>query len=739
MLIETKLHPPATRKEWVERPELIKRLADAEAKLILVCAPAGFGKTTLITQWRASSINHNPFAWVSLDRADNDPTRLWWHVVSSLHLAYPMFDSEKVLTALRGQDPDFGRTVLPVLVNEMAPLQEQVVLVLDDYHLIRSATCHEQVALLIGHLPPGAQMIISTRADPPLPLARMRALGEMAEIGAQELRFDLRQAAELIHAVAAVELDEPDLTYLVARTEGWAAGLYLAALSLRRDSRPGTFVRHFSGHNRFIVDYLVQDVLDQQPGEIREFLTRTSILGRFCASLADAVTGSAGAAAIIDVLERENLLTVPLEEHPGWFRYHHLFGQVLRGQLARTEPDLVPALHARASAWYEASGSIDEAVTHALSAGDVDRATNLIAQHFHTYNDSGYGATVRHWLRRLGDDRIAASPLAAHCAAWTAARTGELPVVRRCLPIIEAAGDFGPLPDGARSFASSAALLRTIYGFDGLGPTRAAGRRAIALETDPGSRWYSAAHGGLSVALYWTGEFFAAAAHAEEVRLNPRAPASFRLLAATVLTWLAVEAGRLTQASELAREAWELGTSPSLGLSGTGLSSFAYLAVGAVHAAQGNLRQARTELERALEIRRKSSGISPWPEFESLLRLASVLAGLGDQTTPVALVGEARQLLESLPDGADAQLARLARLERQLAGRTRPVVPGELLTEREREVLSLLQGTGSLRDIGRELYLSPNTIKTHTRTIYRKLHVSDRQDAVARGRELGLI
>jgi LuxR family transcriptional regulator, maltose regulon positive regulatory protein len=739
VLIETKLHPPVARKEWVERPELIRHLADAEVKLILVAAPPGFGKTTLVAQWRSSPVNHKPFAWVSLDRADNDPGRLWWHLAAALQRACPPFDSEKVLSALRGQAPDFVGTVIPVLVNEMALLPEQVVLVLDDYHLIKKPACHEQVALMLGHLPPCVQVVIASRADPPLPLARMRATGEMLEIRARELRFDLRQAAELIHAVAAAEFTERDLECLVERTEGWPAGLYLAALSMRGDSAPGEFVRQFSGENRFILDYLVEDVLNQQPIDIRRFLTRTSILGRFCAPLCDAVTGSADAAAITDMLERENLFVVPLDENRHWYRYHHLFAQVLHSQLARTEPGLVPSLHARASTWHRAFGSTDEAVTHALAAGDVDGATDLIARHFHAYNDSGRGATVRHWLGKLGEDRIAASPLAAHCVAWTTVLSGDHRTVQRCLPVIEAAGDAGPLPDGMRSFASSAAMLRTICGFDGLRPMREAGLRAVALEADPGSRWYSAARGALSSALYWAGEFEAAAVHAQEARLNREALAPFRLVATAVMTWLAVDAGRLAQADELAREAWELGTNPSLGLGGTARSSFGHLAVGAVHAAQGHLREARSELEQALEIRRKSPGISPWPKLESLLRLAPVLAGLGDRTGAMTLAAEARQLLDSLPDGADAQLARLAQLERRFTARSRPVVSGEPLTEREQDVLRMLQGTLSLRDIGRELYLSPNTIKTHTRTLYRKLDVSDRQDAVARGRELGLI
>jgi len=723
----------------VERPELIRYLADAPVKLILVAAPPGFGKTTLVAQWRSSPINHKPFAWVSLDRDDNDPSRLWWHVVSALHMACPEFDSEKLLPTLRGQAPDLAETMLPVLINEMASLSEQVILVLDDYHLIKRRACHEQMAFLLGHLPPSGQVVIITRADPPLPLARMRAIGEMAEIRGRELRFDHGQAAALIHAVVAVDLSDSDVADLVARTEGWPAGLYLAALSLRGQSSPSAFVRHFTGDNRFIVDYLVEDVLSQQPNDVREFLTRTSILGRFCAPLCDAVTGSANASAIIDVLERENLFVVPLDENRQWFRYHQLFAQVLRGQLTRTEPALVPVLHARASAWHRASGSTDEAVTHALAAGDVDGATDLIARNYYAYIDSGRVATVRRWLTLLGDDQIAASPLAAHCAVWTAALSGDQRVVRRFLPLIETAGDAGPLPDGMRSFASSAAILQAIFGFDGLGPMREAGLRAVALETDPESRWYSAAQTGLGGALYWAGEFGPAAAHLQEARLNPAALAMLRLAATTVMTMLSVETGRLTQADELAREARELVTDPSLGLGGTPQSAHADLAMGAVLAAQGHLREARIELEQALQVRRKWPGMSPWPKLEIMLRLAPVLAGLGDRGGSAGLLNEARQLLDSVPAGADAQLARLERLQRRLAGRSRPALSGEPLTEREREVLRMLQGTLSLRDIGRELYLSQNTIKSHTRMLYRKLDVSDRAEAVARGRELGLI
>lgn len=738
MLIETKLHAPVARKEWVERQELIDYLAGTKAKLILIDAPAGFGKTTLAAQWRSSAVEGRPFCWISLDRGDDDPSRLWWHVVSALHLACPGFDSEKILRALHAQVPDFDGTVLPMLVNELAALAEPVVLTLDDYHLIKEHRCHDQMTLLLAHLPPTVQVVIITRADPPLELARMRAAGEMAEIRARELRFGVPQAAALIRNVADVELTDHDLEDLVVRTEGWPAGLYLAALSMRGHPSPGTFVRQFTGNNRFIVDFLVDDVLSKQPAEVYRFLTRTSILPRFCAPLCDAVTGSADAAAIIELLERENLFVVPLDESREWFRYHHLFAHVLRAQLARTESAVVPVLHERASGWHRASGSPDEAVGHALAAGDVDSATDLIARHYYVYIDSGQIATVRLWLRLLGDEWIATSPLAAHVAAWTAALSGDPHAARRLLPVIEAAGDTGPLPDGMRSFEFSAALLQGTFGFDGLRPMREAGQRAIGLETDTASPWYALAHSAFGAALYWNGESERAAAHAEEGLLSKAAISIVLMLSSAIMALLAADAGRLTQADELARTAHDMVTDPGLGLGNTAQSSLGFLAMGAVHATQGKLGAARGELERALEVRQKSMGLSPWPTVEIIFRLAPVLADLGDRAAAGQLLAEARQVLTAAPDGADAQLARLAQLERRLS--YRPLTaPGEPITDREREVLRLLQGTLSLRDIGRELYLSPNTIKTHTRALYRKLGVSDRQDAVAKARGLGII
>jgi len=754
VLVETKLYAPPVRTEWVLRTELIRGLAGGTAKLVLVGAPAGFGKSTLVAQWAASTAEARPFAWVSLDPGDDDPGRLWWHLACAVQRACPDFRSAEVLRALRAQVPDFAGVVLPLIVNQLAGLTEPVVLVLDDYHVIEAPSCHDQVAFLLAHLPPSAQLVIITRTEPPLGLGRIRALGEMTEIRTADLRFGSTATAALVRAVAGAELSDADVASLVQRTEGWPAGVYLAALSLRGHASPSSFVRQFGGENRFIIDFLAEEVLTQQPAEVRQFLARTSILTRFCAPLCDAVAGPADSAAIISVIERENLFVVPLDQNRRWFRYHHLFAEVLHSQLSATEPDSVAALHKRASAWHQVWGSAEEAIRHSLAGGDAEAAVGLIAEHWHSYVDSGRMATVSGWLHALGDMRIAASPLAAHTAMWLGALSGDQRSVRRWLPVVAAAADYGPLPDGMRSCAFSAALMQATFGFDGIGAAGRAAEEAVRLETDPTAPWYSLAHATFANALYFSGRPELAEAQLDEAALAGMPLALARLVTAVVTTWLAIDAGRLADAEIAAQQARDIVTDPVIGLSGAPQSSLAYIATGAVAAARGHLDEAHGEFETALRIRRKWAGISPVPTVELLLRYAPVLADLGDHDGAAALVAETRELLAALPDGAGAQLARLDAVDRRvggrlpLNGRMAAAGPGRLslhpglaepLTGREHAVLRLLTGTLSLREIANVMYVSPNTVKTHTQAVYRKLGVSGRKDAVAEGRRLGLL
>jgi LuxR family maltose regulon positive regulatory protein len=736
-LIDTKLHAPAVRPEWVEREELVSYLAGSSScRLVLVAAPAGSGKSIAVAQWAASTAEDRPFAWVSLDRGDDDPARLWLHVVSALQRACPQFASEDMLRALGGPVPDISGTVLPRLVNELAALAAPVVVVLDDYHVITDHSCHDQVAFLLSYLPASVQLVLVTRADPPLPLARLRAAGAMAEIRAPELRFTADQAAALVRAVAAVDLPGPDLADLVERTEGWTAAVYLAALSLRGHSSPGAFVRQFAGDNRFIVDFLAEEVLSRQPAQIRQFLTRTAILGRFCASLGDAVAGSADAAELIEVIERDNLFLVPLDDTRQWYRYHHLFARVLRGELARTEAAIVPALHLRASAWHRRSGSADEAIDHALAAGDTATAVDLIAGHWPAYLSIGRISTVRGWLRWLGDDHIGTDPVAAHCAAWCAINTGDPQSVRRWLPVIESGDHDGPLPDGFRSLKSSAALLRGSVGFDGIRSIRESARAAAELESDPRSPWYALARTVLAAALYLSGEPDAAVAPLTQALASTTSGTAARVVLLSMLAIVRVEQGQAAQAQELVRTARQLVRDNDLG--DTPMGSAACSATGTLYAEQGRTEEARMEFERAIQTRQQWFGISIWPTIDNMFRLAPVLDNLGERHAATALLRQVREMLTAYPDDAEAPWARLLRLEQRFARSPRGAA-GDPLTAREMTVLRLLRGNLSLREIGQQLFVSPNTVKTHANAVYRKLGVSTRQDAIARAHEIGVL
>jgi LuxR family transcriptional regulator, maltose regulon positive regulatory protein len=737
--IETKLHPPSARPEWVPRRALVQRLAAVTgAKLVLVDAPAGFGKSTLIAQWQSSAAEQRPVAWLSLDPADDDPGCLWWHVVSALHRICPGLGGEDLLRVLQAQPPDLAGPVLPQLINALYALAGPVVLVLDDYHVLSDPACHEQIASFLLHLPPSVLLVLITRADPPLPLARLRAAGDLVEIRTRELRFTAAEAAAFVHAVAAVELSEPDLADLVERTEGWPAGIHLAALSLRSQPSATAVVRQLTGDNRFITDFLAEEVLSRQPAEVRQFLTRTAVLSRFCAPLCDAVTGLGNARQLIDVLDRENLFVVPLDGTRRWFRYHHLFAQMLHAELVASEPGLVAALHERAAAWHRKSGSVGEAVRHSLAAGDAAGAIDLVARHWYGYANAGQAPVVCGWLRALREDQIVGNPLAAHCVAWAAALSGEREPVRRWLPVIEAGQYRGPLPDGMVSLRASAALLRAVYGFEGLRVMRQSARTAAGLETDPGSAWYMLARATHGFSLYLTGELDVAARPLKEAVATQAASTLTGILAWSALSLVELERGRVGRARDLAAVARRVAAGSELSQSPQ--TSMAYTAAGAVYAAQGRLKEARSEFRHALRLRRSVPGISPWATIEPLLRLGQVLLDLGSHDGAGELIGEADMLLATFPDGAEFLQGRLGGLKRQLApARRAGGAEPEPLTEREVAVLRLLRGTLSLREIGRELYVSPNTVKTHAQAIYRKLGVSTRHDAVRRGREIGVL
>ncbi len=425
VLLATKLHVPRPRPGFVPRPRLAGALDEGLARrLILVCAPAGSGKTTLLADWAPSG--SRPVAWLSLDAADNDPVRLWRHVVAALDRARPGI-GERVGPLLGPPAPPSFEGLVTALINELAAQRGdgEVLLVLDDYHLIDAQPVHVSLGFLLEHLPPGLHLVLASRSDPPLPLARLRAGGQLAELRAADLRFTAAEAAALLRESAGADLPAAAVAALAARTEGWVAGLQLAALSLRGRADPAGFVAAFSGSHRYVLDYLAEEVLDRQQEELRTFLLETSLLERLSGGLCDAVTGRTDSQAMLEQVERANLFLVPLDEVRGWWRYHHLFADLLRARLQQQRPGRVAGLHRAAAAWCEEHGLADDAVRHALAAGDAAWAARLIERHFDETFWPGERATVQRWLAALPADLAGSRPRLCLVRALLAVAGGD--------------------------------------------------------------------------------------------------------------------------------------------------------------------------------------------------------------------------------------------------------------------------------------------------------------------------
>jgi len=397
-LLEIKLYTPRPRGNLVARPRLSGRLGRvSDARLTLISAPAGFGKTTLLTAWLAAATTESrSVAWLSLDESDRQPVTFWTYVITALQKAVPGVGATALPLPQSAQSPI--ETVLASVLNELAAAPNDVDLVLDDYHLVDGPDIRTGMAFLLEHLPPRAHLVISSRADPVLPLARLRARGDLIELRAADLRFTPDEVASYLNDVIGLDLTDENIATLEVRTEGWIAALQLAALSMRGRTDIGAFIAGFSGDDRFIVDYLVEEVLQRQTDQVRTFLLRTCLLDRLNGPLCDAVTGESGGRATLEALDRANLFLVPLDDTRHWYRYHHLFADMLQAHLHDERPDEVTDLHRRASHWYDTNGQPSPAVRHALAAGDVERAADMIEVAIPELRRNRQDATIRGWL-----------------------------------------------------------------------------------------------------------------------------------------------------------------------------------------------------------------------------------------------------------------------------------------------------------------------------------------------------
>jgi LuxR family transcriptional regulator, maltose regulon positive regulatory protein len=740
IIVAPKLRAPWPRPEQLERPRLLGLLDGApDAKISLISAPAGYGKTTLLAQWRQAEEASRPFGWISLDEQDNDPVRMWMHVVEAVRQAEreENFGAD-ALMGLSSVGQNLAEITLPLLINEFAALPHRVVVVLDDYQYVTEDRCHESVAYLLEHLPANLHLVVASRSDPPLPLGRLRARGELNEIRTEQLAFSEEEADRLLNVKMRLEISPEDLSVLLERTEGWPAGLYLAALSLRNREDRHDFIASFGGSDRYIVDLLGEEVMANLPEEMREFLLKSSVLRRMTGSLCDAVVGKEGSGNVLRELARSNLFVVSLDGQGEWYRYHQLFSEFLLYELVSSRPNLVPVLHGRASSWLENRGFIESAVRHAITAEDHERAGLLVAHHWYSYVLTGQTRTVEDWLESLPERLTTHDAALLLVKAWVHTLSGRSEEAKRLMDIAESLPSEGPLPDGTASVEAGVATLRAVFGISGVQSTLEAARRAAALNPERTSPQAALIRFGLGSALYLSGETSAARQEFEEAReLTESGQPLLRMVTLSYLSIVASDEGHLKEAESLARQARAL--VGRFGLQGVPQSSWAPIALGYVLAKHGDLIEAQHALEDGLSTRRRLPGLSPWPTLIGVLALAPVYASRGDRSSARKLLAEARTILRRNPD-AGIFPEFLERQERRLSQtKQRGGSLNEELTERELAVLRLLIGDSTTRQIAQSLYVAPSTVRTQVKSIYRKLGVSSRTEAVEEARARGLI
>jgi LuxR family maltose regulon positive regulatory protein len=733
-LLRSKLTPPQARKGIGSRGQLLDRLREGRGrKLTLVCAPAGYGKTTVLAQWCEVDRDRMPFVWMSVDEGDSDPVRFWSHLIAGLQAVHPRAGASS-LEALRAGPTAVASVALPLLVDELADAPPSVVVV-DDWHLVRSTVCDETMRILLERGQPAIQVVLSSRSDPNLPVGRWRAHGELSEVRAVDLQLSHAEAAAFLHG-AHVDLGPTDIDRLTERTEGWAAGLSLASMLLQREEDPHAFVLDFAGDSRHLLEYISDDVLPSVGAEMRAFMLRSSVLDELSGPACDAVLETHGSAAMLAAIERANLFLVPVDRHGERYRFHRLFTDVLRRELALTSPEEVVQLHARASAWFEAQGDGESAVRHAIAGRDLARASDLVMFQQRGLMNEGRLTTLARWLEELSWPEATADPQLALVRASLAAQTAQpADEIERWLAVAAAGSHSGSLANGIASVESCIAILRSLYLTQGVTPAVAAAKRAVELEPS-GSGWRRQALTGLGQALYLQGNADEARAPLLEAQRLPyahdHAPAAAAVLAYLALVELDV--GDVAAARRHVGESVEL--LEAHGLTQSYVATNTHVALAGVSAADADLHRETEHLELAVRLSAPSRP-SHW-HAHALLRLATARHKLGEVDGAREALESARADLEKLPDpGMLGTLADEIAVVLSAPPRHEGFY-GEPLSEAELRVLALLTAGRSVSEVARELYLAPTTVKTHRRTIYRKLGVSNRQEAIARAAELDL-
>jgi LuxR family maltose regulon positive regulatory protein len=730
-LVESKLHPPSARPGIVVRAGLVGRLLASDGvPVVCVVAPAGYGKTTLLAQWAQGKGSR--VGWVSLDQRDNDPAVLLTYIAVALDRVEPI--DLRVVGALVAPGASIVGAV-PRLAGAVAAMTQPVALVLDHVEPLVNQQCLDVIAELAVKLPQGSQLLLASRARPPLPVALLRAQGRVVEIGVEELAMDHQEARALLED-AGVRLGDADAAELIGRTEGWPVGLYLAALALQTGGLQANGGSEFTGNDRFMTDYLWSELLGHLPPELVLFLTRTAVLDRMCGPLCDAVLDTTGSSDVLASLEESNLLLVPLDRRGYWYRYHHLFRELLTAELNRHEPELVPELHGRAAEWCEANGLPESAIDHGQAAGDADRVARLVWNLAMPAYGAGRVDTARRWFDWFEDQGLLGRyPPVAVLGAWLQALVGLPVAAERWADVAERGPVAGTLPDGS-TVQSYLALLRALLCRDGLDRMRADTQAALD-KLSPESQWRPTAQLLEGICYLLAGQADRAdpiLAQAAEVATEAGAlPAAAIALAERSL--VAIQHQDWEQAAALADQASKVIRTG--GLDGYVASALVHAVAARVTVHQGDVPHAQQQLARVTRLRPLLTYALPYLAVQALLELSRVCLALEDAAGARVVLRQARDVLRRRPD-LGILAAQFDELWSKLDTSRGGMAGVSSLTQAELRLLPLLSTHLSFRELGERLYVSQHTVKTQAMSVYRKLGVSSRGQAVQRLQELGL-
>jgi ATP/maltotriose-dependent transcriptional regulator MalT len=734
-LAEAKMAAPRRRTGLIERVPVLRTLDAAEGALLtLLAAPAGYGKTTAVRAWCAA--RGAAIAWVTLDSGDNDPARLWRYVATAVDRNCPGAGRG----ALRALDGGEGRVDRPIdaLVNDLRDRGDELEIVLDDLHTVTSAECLDSIDYALGRFPPNVRLIVLTRVDPLLNLPRLRAEGALVEIRAQELAFTADEVQELLVDRMGIDLDREEIEILRDRTEGWPAAVFLAGYWLRNVDDPHAEAREFRGDQRFVADYLSREVISALDGRARWMLLRASVLGRFTAELCNGVFGRSDSAAVIDELERSNLFITRLE--PGrWFRVHPLIAEFARVALEAQNPGVSTEIDRRAARWLSSHGFPVEAAEHAAAAGEHELVAELLLDYHLRLIRTGGARTLLRWTRSLPDEQLMAHPELAAAAATAATMIGGAALERRRLVYLAERAERDQ-PERFTPYTQAVISMVRTAGIDGsVSEAVLEGHHAVRVAADDADEVLVAARAAWARALYLSGRFdrawtevMKAIGHPDAERRGPG-----HAFARSTLALIAADRGWLASARIHAEKAKAV--VGGVGASRSWLGANASLALGVVLLNEGSLADAEREFAHAEHFFRDE--VATVHHAWLLLLLARARSRRGRIDDAEVALNSAHQAIDQLPESGILP-ALASEVEDELGQTQERARHGEVLvtpSDAEIAVLRLLLTDLSAREIGDRLYLSPNTVRSHTRAIYRKLGVNSRAAAVARTESLGLL